>query len=89
MAASVGVREFRQDLAGYIDQTEPVTITRHGQVVGLFIPVHRDRKADLAAYVEAAAKADTLLAQWGVTEDEVVSEFESLRAAGYEAEKSA
>lgn len=89
MKVTVGVREFRQSLADYIDQAEPVTVTRHGQTVGLFIPVHRDRKADIAAYVEAAKKAEGLLAEWGMTEDEVVAEFEELRRADQEAKRSA
>lgn len=81
MSVTVGVREFRQDLAGYIDQAEPVTVTRHGQTVGLFIPVHRDRKAEVAAYSEAAKKASALLAELGMTEDEAVAEFDALRKA--------
>ncbi len=78
MGTTVGVREFRQGLAEFIDQTEPVTITRHGQTVGLFIPVRRDREADIAAYAEAAKKANALLTEWGTTEDEVVAEFDAL-----------
>lgn len=89
MSMTVGVREFRQGLAEFIDQTEPVTITRHGQTVGLFIPVHRDRKADVAAYAEAARKANALLAEWGTTEDEVLAEFDALRRAEHGAEPCA
>lgn len=81
MSVTVGVREFRQDLAEYIDQSEPVTVTRHGQTVGLFIPVRRDRAAEIAAYSEAAKKASALLEQLGVTEDEVVAEFDAARKA--------
>jgi antitoxin (DNA-binding transcriptional repressor) of toxin-antitoxin stability system len=79
MAVSAGVREFRQGLSDFIDQSEPVTVTRHGQTVGLFIPVHPDRKAAVAAYAEAAKKASALLAELGMTEDEVVAEFDELR----------
>lgn len=79
MSMSVGVREFRQSLADYIDQAEPVTVTRHGQTVGLFIPVRQDRKAEIAAYAEAARKANALLVELGMTEDEVVAEFDALR----------
>ncbi|MDF1488997.1 type II toxin-antitoxin system Phd/YefM family antitoxin [Tessaracoccus caeni] len=89
MSTTVGVREFRQGLADYIDQTEPVTITRHGQTVGLFIPVHRDRKADVAAYAEAAKKAEALLSEWGMTEDEAVAEFDALRRSERETEQDA
>lgn len=89
MSTTVGVREFRQSLADFIDQAEPVTITRHGQTVGLFIPVHRDRKADIAAYAEAARKANALLTEWGTTEDEVVAEFDALRRAEHGQKRSA
>src|SRR5262249_11399018 len=34
----VGVREFREDLAEYLDSSIPVAITRHGQTVGYYIP---------------------------------------------------
>ncbi len=79
MAVSAGVREFRQGLSDFIDQSEPVTVTRHGQTVGLFIPVHPDRKAAVAAYAEAAEKANALLIELGMTEDDVVAEFDKLR----------
>lgn len=81
MSVTVGVREFRQDLADYIDQPEPVNVTRHGQTVGLFIPVHRDRKAEIAAYSEAAKKASALLEKLGMSEDEIVAEFDTMRKA--------
>lgn len=89
MSMTVGVREFRQGLADYIDQEEPVTVTRHGETVGLFIPVHRDRKAEIAAYVKAAKKADVLLTEWGMSEDQVVAEFDALRKADYRAKRKA
>jgi len=82
MSVTAAVRDFRRDLAGYIDQSEPVTVTRHGHTVGLFIPVRRDRAAEVAAYAEAVRKASALLAELGVTEDEAVAEFDSLRHSG-------
>jgi len=75
----VGVKEFRESLADYIDQTEPVTVTRHGQAVALFIPVRRDKAAERAAYADAAQKANALLTQLGMTEDQAVSQFNALR----------
>lgn len=89
MAATVGVREFRQGLSDFINQTEPVTITRHGHTVGLFIPVHRDRQADIAAYAAAARKANALLAEWEADEEEIVAEFDALRRAEDEAQRGA
>lgn len=84
MTVTAGVREFRQGLAEYIDQTEPVAVTRHGQTVGLFIPVHPDRSAAAAAYAAAAKKASALLADLGLSEDEAVAEFRKLRGSAAE-----
>lgn len=46
-APSVGIREFRAALAEYIDAARPVTVTRHGQAVGLFVPLRRPSTDDV------------------------------------------
>ena len=89
MSVTVGVREFREELAGFIDRAEPVTVTRHGEAVGLFIPVKRDRRAILDAAVEASKKAHAMLEAAGISEDEVVAEFDALRKASYAQEMAA
>lgn len=67
MALTVGVREFRQDLADYIDGDEPVTVTRHGRRVGVFIPTRGDRAEAIAAYQAATEKLHALMAEQGMT----------------------
>lgn len=38
----VGIREFREELASYLLESEtPVAITRHGDTVGYYIPARR------------------------------------------------
>lgn len=81
MAVTVGVREFREDLADYIDGDEPVTVTRHGRRVGIFIPTRGDRGEAIAAYQAATEKLRALMAEHGIDEDEVVAEFDALRKA--------
>ena len=52
----VGVREFRENLAGYLESGTPLAIMRHGETLGFYIPAQkRDRKAELDA-MRAAAK---------------------------------
>lgn len=79
MAVTVGVRDFRQNLTDYIDGDEPVTVTRHGRRVGVFIPIHGDRAEAIAAYQAATDKLHELMATQGVDEDEVVAEFDAAR----------
>jgi prevent-host-death family protein len=81
MAVTVGVREFRADLADYIDSGEEITVTKHGQPVGLFIPVRRDREAAFQAYRSANERARAAVAAAGLTEDEAVEEVAAIRKA--------
>ena len=49
----VGIREFRENLARYIESAIPVAITRHGETVGFYVPARRNRsQADLDAFVD-------------------------------------
>ncbi len=54
-ATSVGLREFRAAIAEYIDADRPVTVTRHGQTVGLFVPPRRPSAEDFQRLTTAAA----------------------------------
>lgn len=77
---AVGVREFREDLATYLQSDEPIAVTRHGQTVGIFLPTPREHiKERLAAFRESAARLDAILAPLGITEEEWVDEYERLR----------
>ena len=76
----VGIREFRERLASFLEASAPVAITRHGETVGYYIPAPPGRKAaHLAALRKAAAQLDALLAASGATEDELVNEFQESR----------
>lgn len=77
---TVGIREFREKLADYLESSAPVAITRHGETIGFYIPARRKRtEEEKAALERAAAQLDKLLAARGATEDELVEEFKQLR----------
>jgi PHD/YefM family antitoxin component YafN of YafNO toxin-antitoxin module len=80
---TVGIREFRENLAAYLlESNAPVAITRHGDTIGYFIPARRKRsETERAALREAASRLDELLAAKGITEDEVVADFKRWRAS--------
>ncbi|MEK7407088.1 MAG: type II toxin-antitoxin system Phd/YefM family antitoxin [Acidobacteriota bacterium] len=76
----VGIREFREKLARFLESPSPVAITRHGETVGFYIPAWPRRKdADLEALRRAAAQLDALVEAAGASEDELVKEFKELR----------
>jgi antitoxin (DNA-binding transcriptional repressor) of toxin-antitoxin stability system len=80
----VGMREFRQNIAKYVLESDaPVVLTRHGDEVGYFIPLRKPKltEAELKAWDEHGAQVQKMLAEAGVTEDEILEEFDRLRKA--------
>ncbi len=76
----VGVREFRENLAGYIEGGKPLAITRHGETLGFFIPAHRrSRNAEIEAMRAAAEELDSMISGWGKSEDELMREYKEIQ----------
>jgi antitoxin (DNA-binding transcriptional repressor) of toxin-antitoxin stability system len=89
-AQSVGIREFRDKLATYLlTAGKPLAITRHGDTIGFYLPVRRKRtEAQKAALNAAHAHIQQLMAEAGVTEDEIVGEFKRIRKHGRRKERA-
>jgi len=81
-AIKVGVREFREQMARFLESDMPVAVTRRGETLGVYVPTPRKavRPADLAELREAADRLAAALQD--VDEDEVVAEFKQLRRGG-------
>jgi hypothetical protein len=78
----VGMREFREKLAGYLESGTPLAIMRHGETLGYYIPARkRSRKSEIAAMRAAAKDLDAMIASWGVSEDELMAEYKEIRQA--------
>lgn len=78
----VGVREFRERIASFLESNTPVAITRRGETLGVYVPTPRKRPkaADLAELRAAADRLAEALAD--VDEEELVTEFKQLRQRG-------
>ena len=78
--ARVGIREFRENLSGYLESSTPVAITRHGETIGFYVPAHRKpNEEDLAALKRAGERLSSLIEASGATEEELAGEFKALR----------
>ncbi len=80
----VGIREFRQNIAKYVLESDaPVVLTRHGDEVGYFIPLHKPKLTDeeLKAWDEHAERVQKMLAEKGLDGDRIVEEYERERKA--------
>jgi antitoxin (DNA-binding transcriptional repressor) of toxin-antitoxin stability system len=76
----VGIREFRENLAAYLESHTPVAITRHGATIGIYIPTRsRPNEADLEALRVAGEKMQRLIAAAGTSDDEIVAQFKKSR----------
>ena len=76
----VGIREFRENLADYLESQTPVAITRHGATIGIYVPTKpKPSQADLEALRVAGEKMRELIAAAGTTDDEIVADFKKLR----------
>lgn len=76
----VGIREFRDNLARYVEGASPIAITKHGETVGYYIPTkQRPTNEDLDALVIATEKMKAMMKKAGVTEDDFVEDFKRLR----------
>ncbi len=85
----VGIREFRENLANYLEAGMPLAITRHGETLGFYIPAQkRDRKAQLQAIRAAAKQLDAMIASWRVSENELLSEYKQIRRGGREKKRN-
>jgi UDP-N-acetyl-D-mannosaminuronate dehydrogenase len=75
----VGVREFRERIASFLESDTPVAVTRRGETLGIYVPTPRKRfrSADLS---ELKAAADRLTeALTDMDEEELVKEFKQMR----------
>ncbi len=76
----IGMREFRENLAGYLEGGRPLAITRHGETLGFFIPAQkRSRMAEVKAMRAAAKDLDAMIATWGASEDQLMGEYKKIQ----------
>ncbi|MGC2620990.1 MAG: prevent-host-death protein [Acidobacteriaceae bacterium] len=81
-AIRVGVREFRERIASFLESDTPVAVTRRGETLGIYVPA-RPRRPETASVSELRAAADRLAKALADTdEDEVVAELRKLRRSG-------
>ena len=78
----VGVREFRERIARFLESDTPVAVTRRGQTLGVYVPTRRKRRqqADLSELRAAADRLAKVLQD--VDEEKLVAEFKQLRRRG-------
>jgi len=76
-----GVREIRENLAALLGGDEPILVTRHGRLSGLYLPLDDpdrlpdDLRREVAAVL--GRHLSSLLESGGVREDDVQEDFDA------------
>ncbi|HZD47247.1 MAG TPA: prevent-host-death protein [Silvibacterium sp.] len=78
-AIKVGVREFREKIARFLESDTPVAVTRRGETVGIYVPTPRKHPKSVDPG-ELKAAADRLAAALAdVSEEEIAADFTQWR----------
>lgn len=78
----VGVREFRERIASFLESDTPVAVTRRGETLGVYVPTRRKR-TKTAELSELKAAADRLAAALAdVDEETLAADFNEARRRG-------
>lgn len=72
----VGVREFRDRATQYLAGADPVAITRHGRVIGFYVPVPVDRDETERALQRLADTVERISQRTGMSEDQLADLFD-------------
>ena len=72
----VGVNEFCGDASRYRAGSEPVAVSEHGHVIGVFIPLERNEEARQRAIDKLDQTVRQILSETGMSEEELVTLFD-------------
>jgi hypothetical protein len=77
---SVGVREFRDHATAYLSGPEPLAVSKHGHVIGFYIPVERDEGEARRAVARLGEAVERVLQETGMSEEELAGLLDLRRA---------
>jgi antitoxin (DNA-binding transcriptional repressor) of toxin-antitoxin stability system len=76
---NVGVREFRDHATTYLSGSDPVAVSKHGRVIGFYIPLQRDEDEVRRAIVRLGETVGQVLDETGLSEEELAHLFDLQR----------
>jgi hypothetical protein len=77
------VREFRDKATRYFKEEEPVLVTRHGKVTGLYLPIDHPESFPLELrkdlLVRLGESISRSLTRKGISEERLLADFKSFK----------
>ncbi len=78
-----GIREIRNNSAALLGGSEPVLVTRHGRVSGVYLPLEESDRLPTDLRLELASvlgkHLSRVLEAQGITEEQIVEDFRAYR----------
>lgn len=73
---NVGVREFRDHATTYLSGSDPIAVSKHGCVIGFYIPLDRDEDQVRRDIAKLGQSVQRILDETGMSEDELADLFD-------------
>jgi hypothetical protein len=73
---NVGVREFRDHATAYLSGSDPVAVSKHGRVIGFYIPLERNEDEVRHGVAKLGQTVQRILHETGMSEDELAELFD-------------
>jgi antitoxin (DNA-binding transcriptional repressor) of toxin-antitoxin stability system len=68
----VGIREFRDHATTYLSGTESIAVSKHGHIVGIYVPLKRDEEKVKRAIDRFGQAIEQILEETGMNEEELI-----------------
>jgi PHD/YefM family antitoxin component YafN of YafNO toxin-antitoxin module len=77
--------EFKNHLHKHIEEKQqPIALTNHNEIIGYYIPKQpQPPKKDLESLQKSVTRLSNILAEKGISEDDIVADFQQLRKQAY------
>ncbi len=72
----MGVREFRDHATQYLSGKDPVAVSKHGPITGVYVPMQRDEAKAREAVDQFRRTIQQILEETGMTENELADIFD-------------
>jgi antitoxin (DNA-binding transcriptional repressor) of toxin-antitoxin stability system len=68
----VGVREFRDHATVYLSGSDPIAVSKHGRIIGIYVPLERDHDEVRRAIDQFGQTVNQILKETGMNEEELI-----------------
>ena len=76
---TIGVKEFRENLAQHLMSPYPIAVTKHGLTLGYYLPTHPVSQGDRQTLTETSKQLQQVLEARGIDLEEAIKEAQELR----------